>query len=487
MTHMHILLFAQFYDRCVAPLPNKFQQKYIKAMPQEYLNEAKNQINELCSQSKRSVNMGHESVKNTFLGGMRDGESWGLRRWLSKNGGALKICNDLELIFQALQKLDKEAETTILLAKELRPIATSAYKQLKKMVPQAYQEVSSAHPYLPFFHRLESALSGLSNFDPEDDDVIIIDDENEIKEAKQTIKPKSKEASKKRKHMQQKVLNQKKNKNLQEFVFQQADSVRLSMQMKLAGHNRKKEDADSNECEIICVKTSHDQLPAAQPLVPLQNGHFTLNARQPNVSAKGASLNTHTRNVRKRIIEFSDIDTGPVMNFKIRELAYEYGRGPQRNCVQFWNQNDNYVFALDVFASFLNDPKSKWFIDPIDEEGLVKQGLPTYRDVIVNPLCFRDIFDSLLYSWNNGDISANLKTTKLGWDMWEGSFLLQAVDLVLLNSLAYYGKDRSVIRVDTLSMRNKLWSKILSRVGRKGREFVPTKRGENSGFIVYKT
>eukprot|EP00550_Attheya_septentrionalis_P011912 CAMPEP_0198302624 /NCGR_PEP_ID=MMETSP1449-20131203/55954_1 /TAXON_ID=420275 /ORGANISM="Attheya septentrionalis, Strain CCMP2084" /LENGTH=85 /DNA_ID=CAMNT_0044005041 /DNA_START=14 /DNA_END=268 /DNA_ORIENTATION=- len=58
-------------------------------------------------------------------------------------------------------------------------MAKQASNRLKNDVPQAYQEVSSAHPYLPFFHRLESCLSRLSNFDPEDDDVICIDDEDD--------------------------------------------------------------------------------------------------------------------------------------------------------------------------------------------------------------------------------------------------------------------------------------------------------------------
>jgi len=74
--------------------------------------------------------------------------------------------------------LNKEDAKTIELAKRIRPESKKGVDRLKADVPKAYQEVSTAHPYLPFFHRLESCLKGLSEFDPEDDDVICLDDDS---------------------------------------------------------------------------------------------------------------------------------------------------------------------------------------------------------------------------------------------------------------------------------------------------------------------
>lgn len=154
-------------------------------MPEKELGVAIEGIRCLLIDVKKAVHMNNfEGMKSAFLGGMREGTSWGLRQWLSKNGGALKICNDIELIWEALRKLPKDTETTKELASLLRPEAKNSLKILRSGVPKAYQEISAAHPYLPFFHRLECALKGLSEFDPEDDDVICIDDsdDEEIKE-----------------------------------------------------------------------------------------------------------------------------------------------------------------------------------------------------------------------------------------------------------------------------------------------------------------
>ncbi len=72
--------------------------------------------------------------------------------------------------------LKKEEETTKRLAEMLRPVARRALESLKKDVPAAYQEKSTAHPYLPFFHRLESCLKHMATYDPEevDEDVTVL-------------------------------------------------------------------------------------------------------------------------------------------------------------------------------------------------------------------------------------------------------------------------------------------------------------------------
>jgi len=191
----------QFYNQFIAPLPERFYRRNKRTMKSDDLNTAVKEIQKLCQDARAVERQGCEVVKNTFLGGMKDGESWGLRRWLSKQGGALHICNDCECILQGCQKLDRSLESTRKLGAKLRPMAKQSLNKLKRGIPPSYQETSSAHPYLPFFHRLESALRGLSNFDPEDDDVICIVDDDEVEEmkAKAASKPKSIPSSRKRK------------------------------------------------------------------------------------------------------------------------------------------------------------------------------------------------------------------------------------------------------------------------------------------------
>ena len=185
----------QFYSRYLAPLANRFHQRNQQLMQRNVLTKATEEISSLIQEAQKVQSQGPEAMKNTFLGGMKDGESWGLRKWLSKHGGALHICNDLECILNACQKLERGKETTIQLSQRLRPLAKQALTRLKSDVPPSYQQVSTAHPYLPFFHRLESALKGMANFDPEDDDVICIDDDDEIEQEKAKAAPPKKRAA----------------------------------------------------------------------------------------------------------------------------------------------------------------------------------------------------------------------------------------------------------------------------------------------------
>jgi len=169
----------QFHTTYVAPLPRRFERTNKSIMAGEHLNSATLQLQQLVKDSASAIPLGCDHVKNAFLGGMRENESWGLRKWLSKHGGAGSICNDLEEVMRMVKALKKDDETTKRLAEILRPIASQAHDRLKKDIPQAYQEQSSAHPYLPFFHRLEACLKQMATYDPDDDDVICLDDSDD--------------------------------------------------------------------------------------------------------------------------------------------------------------------------------------------------------------------------------------------------------------------------------------------------------------------
>ncbi|KAL3803311.1 hypothetical protein ACHAW5_009771 [Stephanodiscus triporus] len=172
----------QFHAAYVAPLPRRFERQNESLMAREHLRQAAASLESLVGDAAAAVPQGCDQVKNAFLGGMRENESWGLRKWLSKHGGAGSICNDLEEVMRHVKALRKEDETTKRLAEMLRPIARQAHERLKKDVPQAYQERSSAHPYLPFFHRLEACLKQMATYDPEEDDVVCLDDSSDEEE-----------------------------------------------------------------------------------------------------------------------------------------------------------------------------------------------------------------------------------------------------------------------------------------------------------------
>ncbi|KAL7541348.1 hypothetical protein ACHAXR_010838 [Thalassiosira sp. AJA248-18] len=181
----------QFHNTYVAPLPKRFERHNESIMARDHLRKARSSLDQLVRDSQASVPQGCDHVKNTFLGGMRENESWGLRKWLSQHGGAGSICNDLEEVMRHVKALNKEEDTTKRLAEMLRPIARQAHERLKKDVPQAYQEQSSAHPYLPFFHRLESCLKQMATYDPEEDDVICLEDSSDEDEEIKVVAPKS--------------------------------------------------------------------------------------------------------------------------------------------------------------------------------------------------------------------------------------------------------------------------------------------------------
>ena len=172
----------QFHATYVAPLPRRFERQNECLMARDHLRHAAASLESLVRDAAAAMPQGCDHVKNAFLGGMRENESWGLRKWLSEHGGAGTICNDLEEVMRHVKALRKDDETTKRLAEMLRPIARQAHERLRKDVPQAYQERSSAHPYLPFFHRLEACLKQMATYDPEEDDVICLPDSSDDEE-----------------------------------------------------------------------------------------------------------------------------------------------------------------------------------------------------------------------------------------------------------------------------------------------------------------
>jgi len=172
----------------------------------------------------------------------------------------------------------------------------------------------------------------------------------------------------------------------------------------------------------------------------------------------------------------------------------------------FWDDNYRYASALRLFSDILRSSDcTSLFLESVDEDELIQEGKLPYTEIVKHPLCFRDIVSALLQDFNAADNSIECSngmlpfgTTLSDWNMWKGMELLQAIDLVLLNSLAYGkandGVGKSTIRSRTNKLRKVLWAGIkqviddhmTSADAEERRICTPTRRGESSGFVVRK-
>jgi len=417
-----------------------------------------------------------------------------LRKWLSKHGGALHICNDCECILHSCQKLDRSKDSTRKLSEKLRPLAKKALRKLKSDVPSSYQEQSTAHPYLPFFHRLESALRGMSTFDPDDDDVICIDDDEEVEvmKAKAAAMPPKASKSRKRKTPGSRHSGS-------------ASKLPIQPNLKKPFHN---EDSDS-EIEILEIKPA-----GSKKTCTPGNG-----SNDDADSYMRALLNTFDDDSSSDI--FADLGQNPFSMLSPRgdsTNAFDLASGLDRLAVMFdqrqemlvrpstvyvssfWDESKQYSCALRLFSELLRTPDSGLYLERPDDNRY-----PQYSRVIKHPLCFRDIVNSLMEE--SDDMDKHVTGSDSGgvlpvqglssWNMWRGNDLLQAIDLVFLNSLAYGKFTNNAIsnsRSKTNKLRKLFWSGIKnvidSHIGmsdaEQRRRCTPTRRGESSGFVVHK-
>lgn len=508
----------QFYSTYVANLPERFYRDNKRKMPSEHLTTAVKELQKLCASAKAVESQGCEIVKNTFLGGMKDGESWGLRRWLSKQGGALYICGDIECLLNSCNKLDRSKDSTVKLAARLRPLAKNALTKLKNEVPSSYQERSSAHPYLPFFHRLESALRGMSNFDPEDDDVICIDDDDEVQElkAKKPAPP-----PRKRKSDSGKASSTKPKRKA--GAISKAPSKKFNSSGGGGGGATIFDEIEILDAKPPAKKRAKASSPVTAPAALLAA------VAGDDSEYMTALLKTFDDDAVDGIdLTFDDIDkqTSPLDNglFTTEKDAYDLATGidqlarlfdsskhdsvrPDYVLVEpFWDQGRPYARVLRMFSDILRDPNtSAHFLDRVEDRVLIEQGKPTPSSIVKHPLCFRDIVNALLEDFSsvantiagNNGVLAN--RTLSSWNMWNGKELLQAIDLVFLNFLACEkvvdGGSKSSARSMANKLRKNLWAGIKRIIDEElgsddpeeKRKCTPTRRGESSGFVVLKS
>jgi hypothetical protein len=417
---------------------------------------------------------------------------------LSKHGGALLICNDSECILHSCQKLDRSLEATRKLGEMLRPIAKRALLKLKAEVPSSYQEHSTAHPYLPFFHRLEAALKGMSNFDPDDDDVICIDDDDDDEVEELKVKP---------------VLPPR---NESTDVAKRKNAVALlgtSQQAKRCKSESPSDESEGNLFEILDTGARTIALNSTKKIsldvdsnddaAYMQELLKTFEDEDPNDDFFGGA-NPDFDSITLPISDKKGCDG---MANIIGRLAGMFERD-QSNLVRpkniarkgFWDQPPKYASALRLFAEILREPDAYLLLEPVDQ---APTSVPPYASIIRHPISFGEITASLIVCTDDISQTITANDGKLmsdglaSWNMWHGFDLLHAIDLVLLNSLAY-GKvtndGRSMERSKTNKVRKMLWTGIKSVVDSSfglheqeaKRKCTPTRRGESSGFVVYK-
>lgn len=516
----------QFYDEYLGPLPDRFYQRNKNLMEMDVIKTSVTEIKKLCNEAKRVEYQGCEVMKNTFLGGMKDGESWGLRKWLSKHGGALHICNDLECILRSCQDLDRALETTRKLGERLRPLADQALERLRNDVPASYQEVSTAHPYLPFFHRLESALKGMGNFDPEDDDVICIDDDDEIAEVKQMAKEKE--------DKQEKRKNTSTQSSRKKMKLSRDDS--LSDFKQAATQFSDQSDQDS-VIEVVNVKPAQDDNTTAN--FEPQNDDWEcfkctmlndVSCRKCCMCGTSVDIQRAETDYDSRFKDFADeIDDltkwDPALSsiprstdsplaegqrvgkMNAEEMAHEIEKianAAERNDLVsirpksamsngFWDIGLPFASALRLLVGNLRNKDAIGFIDPVDDTYTLMMGKPSFASTIKHPICKRDIVAALIGDGDEGGDGKLPLESLRNWNMWKGMDLLQAMDLVFLNNLAYHGKDKTKDRSTTNKLRRSLWDGINGVISEhfgsdieQRRRCMPTRRGETSGFVIRK-
>lgn len=508
----------QFHSQYISNLPGRFYKKNIGVMSKENLTVAYKEIEKLVANAKAVENQGCEVVKNTFLGGMKDGESWGLRKWLSKQGGALHICNDTECLSTSCQKLEREAESTCKLAARLRPLADAALKKLKSEIPASYQEQSSAHPYLPFFHRLECALRGMANFDPEDDDVICIMDDDEVEELKakaSSAPPPSSKRKRSRNKMSggnsdSKPAKRKGNapKFTSTFNDDDSDIEVLEQKPQSKRSNTKKAATNGDALDFGLEGLTGDAVDESDIMQDLlktlddDKNAFDFDAFDKKNEMNGIH---GTSNVNK-YGAFDLADGLECIACIFDNNNQDTVRPVEVEKEPFWDSRYQYASVLRLFCDILRNPDcTEAYLEMADEDELVHEGKLPYTEIVRHPLCFRDIAAALFqdYSMLENDIRCSngilpLETTLQDWNMWKGKDLLQAIDLVFLNSLAYGkandGPERTSMRSRTNKLRKLLWAGIkdviddnlLSNDPEERRRCTPTRRGESSGFVVKK-
>lgn len=399
-----------------------------------------------------------DAVKASFLGGMKDGESWGLRKWLARHGGGLGVCTDLECVLARWRAMYGNADdpTAERLGRWVRPVAKHVLNQLQTEIPSSYQKHSTAHPYLPYFHRLEAALKNMARYG-EKEEVICLDsddDEDDVVEVVEAPRQKkrpaedSKPPARARPHPRSTTAAANTTSPLLQHPPPQHDSASSSG-----------ESVAGEEIEVV-QRTA----PWPLPLLDVRHSH----------------------------------DAALHLGQQVYDLArrWENNHCIRPPCVQaspFWTHH--FSAALRLFADLLTQHPhaSMHFMDTVQDDACIQHGHEVpFSHSIKHPIGWSDIGASLL------DEKGILRRDRTldHWNMYNAKELLQAIDLVMLNHLAYAkvhisndASSTSRCRALTNPLRKLLWNGIqgiLHQNKNADKRDTPTRRTETSGFVIYK-
>jgi len=489
----------------------------------------------------------------------------------------------LELIYGAIKTQSKESDEVnpviISLAEIIRPKAKQAYDRLQNDVPSAYQQISSAHPYLPFFHRLESALRSMSTFDPEEDDVICLDDSSDEDEVDIVEEVKSSSSAQRTKReipttdtslsppRKRNKISQNHKNNSCTNTDNELDSTLQNSDGDGLHHNFEKSESDNDsDIEVVGVKPAYgssSNKANEDDLNEEENTNITSSSSVPQHSCTDNKL-TETKFEDKDIddqqqhvqteekdkktgdwrcpqctfLNISDnlhcvmcnddyadgeqavadeeavvAEAGLPINFQVQsddckitsalELANKLGKisedlekgivfrpltlqASEDISTDFWNTTGQLVYVLKVFRLILFESTSKRHVNSADKTEEYQKTIAVYDSLVRTSLCFSDIVEVLT---DGGHVKVKKKTRgKLkpkhlsAWNMFNARDLVQAIDLVFLNSLCYEGKSTTSARIETKRLRKLLWDNIILRGG----PAKITKRSETSGFVTIK-
>lgn len=510
----------QFLATYIEPLPHKFLSKVEHIMETRQLEGALIGLQSLVGDAKKVQLQGCESVKNTFLGGMKDGESWGLRKWLSRNGNALKSCTELECILGAVKQLDRQAANTQRLTSLLRPMAQIVLERLKTDIPVSYQEVSAAHPYLPFFHRLEAALRGMATYDPTEDDVICIDDSDDDDDENDevvvvapvtttttaTAIPKGGSTA----------LTSRRKRDRSQSPSQHRQSAAA-----VAASTARRNDSSATLKATHILKAP----PPQQQEQLVENDLFDHqieddNDDETNHSVVDSIAGSSSSGEEESVIEVVNREEPPPHRTKVvpnyvwpipvnehdarfqtqsilenierlaRLLESNGSVDVPKSIADSWDRK-HYVNVLQVLISVLRHSDCYYFIDRVEDDVLVQAGRVPFGQVVRHPIGLREICEALTdrqLRINNGKL---YETTLTSWNMWRPKDLLHAIDLVFLNALAYAKKvdgTKSKHRSTTNKLRRVVWAGVEEIMAafepELKRKLMPIRRTEASGFIL---
>ena len=530
-----LMSLPKFHQLFVQTLPNKFYHKQSwsnKSRNPQHLQERNlafqelkqlsNDAQKVAETSEAQLSRNYESVKAAFLGGMREGESWGLRKWLSKHGKGLQICTDLECILRALNDKDNKVNVNKL-AHLFRPSTQHTLHQLRRDIPSSYQERSAAHPYLPFFHRMEEALRRLSTFDPHDDGVICLVDSDDDSPQVVEETPSNPGVSVRKRHAAGDD-NPKKKRSVEMFHLDdcepQPDSNVDPQILNGDSASRRYSETDgsssSGESEDEKVEIIHqaESQKDSNEIFNRRNFHQVgdiVHDGNSNNSSPWSSLGDEKApppsvplvwpvapdalNHAEKLAHCLDYIAGCFDSGKqqtVRPVTAPFDR--------FWDGR-NYATIMRLLSQILRHPNVGVFVNPIQDEWLKRDGYPPFSKRVEHPISLSQVVNALATNpaeipsivCNDGSLPIE---TLSSWNMWRGKDLIMAVDLVFLNFLGYsylLGEERTEIRSDANKMRLILWNGVDSIIDRcRGDELwrydvMPVKRKFTSGFVISKS